>query len=76
MTVGNLAALTQTQPEADARVLVDRARRLSADRRRAPARTRGVTAMLIYLFIYSFMQLGAFAVIVLMRRAATSSATS
>ena len=34
MTVGNLAALTQTQPEADARVLVDCARRLSADRRR------------------------------------------
>ena len=29
---------------------------------------RGVTAMLIYLFIYSFMQLGAFAVIVMMRR--------
>jgi len=31
--------------------------------------TRGVSAMLIYLFIYSFMQLGAFAVIVMMRRA-------
>ena len=29
---------------------------------------RGVTAMLIYLFVYAFMQLGAFAVIVLMRR--------
>ena len=38
MTVGNLAALTQTQPEADAGVLVDRARRLPADRRRRPAR--------------------------------------
>ena len=29
---------------------------------------RGVTAMLIYLLIYAFMQLGAFAVIVLLRR--------
>ncbi len=29
---------------------------------------RGVTAMLIYLFIYAFMQLGAFMVIVMMRR--------
>jgi len=28
-----------------------------------------VTAMLVYLFVYAFMQLGAFAVIVLMRRA-------
>jgi len=30
--------------------------------------TRGVTATLIYLLIYSFMQLGAFAVVVLLRR--------
>jgi NADH-quinone oxidoreductase subunit N len=30
--------------------------------------SRGVTAMLVYLLIYAFMQLGAFAVIVLMRR--------
>jgi NADH-quinone oxidoreductase subunit N len=30
--------------------------------------TRGVTAMLIYLLIYSFMQLGAFTVIVLLHR--------
>src|SRR5207248_4097199 len=29
---------------------------------------RGVSAMLIYLMIYSFMQLGAFAVVVLLRR--------
>jgi NADH-quinone oxidoreductase subunit N len=29
---------------------------------------RGITAMLIYLMIYAFMQLGAFGVIVLMRR--------
>jgi NADH-quinone oxidoreductase subunit N len=30
--------------------------------------TRGVTAMLIYLLVYAFMQLGAFTVIVLLRR--------
>src|SRR6195256_936243 len=29
---------------------------------------RGVSAMLIYLFVYSFMQLGAFAIVVLLRR--------
>ena len=68
MTVGNVAALTQTQPEAHAGLLVDRARRLRADRRASPGTPRGVTAMLIYLLIYSFMQLGAFAVIVMMRR--------
>jgi NADH-quinone oxidoreductase subunit N len=31
--------------------------------------TRGVAAMLIYLLIYTFMQMGAFAVVILMRRA-------
>jgi NADH-quinone oxidoreductase subunit N len=30
---------------------------------------RGVTAMFVYLMVYSFMQLGAFAVVVLLRRA-------
>ena len=30
--------------------------------------SRGITAMLVYLMIYAFMQLGAFAVIVLLRR--------
>ena len=30
--------------------------------------TRGITAMLVYLLIYSFMQLGAFAVVVVLRR--------
>jgi NADH-quinone oxidoreductase subunit N len=30
--------------------------------------SRGVTAALVYLFIYAFMQLGAFAIIILMRR--------
>jgi NADH-quinone oxidoreductase subunit N len=67
MTVGNLAALTQTN-----------LKRMLAYSSIAHAgyvligivagTQRGVSATLIYLFIYSFMQLGAFAVIVLMRR--------
>ena len=67
MTVGNLAALTQTN-----------LKRMLAYSSIAHAgylmigivagTSRGITAMLIYLFVYSFMQLGAFAVIILMRR--------
>ena len=67
MTVGNLAALTQTN-----------LKRMLAYSSIAHAgyvligvvagTPRGVTAMLIYLFVYAFMQLGAFTVIVLMRR--------
>ena len=67
MTVGNLAALTQTN-----------IKRMLAYSSIAHAgymligvvagTSRGVTAMLIYLMIYSFMQLGAFAVIVMLRR--------
>jgi NADH-quinone oxidoreductase subunit N len=67
MTVGNLAALTQTN-----------VKRMLAYSSIAHAgyllmgivagSTRGVAAMLIYLLIYAFMQLGAFAVIVMLRR--------
>jgi NADH-quinone oxidoreductase subunit N len=67
MTVGNLAALTQTN-----------LKRMLAYSSIAHAgylligvvagTARGVTAMLIYLLIYAFMQLGAFTVIVIMRR--------
>jgi NADH-quinone oxidoreductase subunit N len=67
MTVGNFAALTQSN-----------LKRMLAYSSIAHAgyvligvvagTTRGVTATLIYLLIYSFMQLGAFAVIVLLRR--------
>jgi NADH-quinone oxidoreductase subunit N len=67
MTVGNLAALTQTN-----------LKRMLAYSSIAHAgylligvvagTARGVTAILVYLFVYSFMQLGAFAVIILMRR--------
>jgi NADH-quinone oxidoreductase subunit N len=67
MTVGNIAALTQ-----------DNLKRMLAYSSVAHAgyvligivagTTRGVTAALIYLMIYAFMQLGAFAVIVILRR--------
>jgi len=67
MTVGNLAALTQTNMK-----------RMLAYSSIAHAgylmigvvagTERGVSAMLIYLLIYTFMQLGAFAVIVMLRR--------
>jgi NADH-quinone oxidoreductase subunit N len=67
MTVGNLAALTQTN-----------LKRMLAYSSIAHAgylligvvagTTRGVTAMMIYLLIYSFMQLGAFIVIIILQR--------
>jgi NADH-quinone oxidoreductase subunit N len=67
MTVGNLAALTQSN-----------VKRMLAYSSIAHAgyvligvvagTPRGITAMLIHLFVYSFMQLGAFAVVVMLRR--------
>jgi NADH-quinone oxidoreductase subunit N len=67
MTVGNLAALTQSN-----------LKRMLAYSSVAHAgyvlvglvagTPGGITAMLLYLFVYAFMQLGAFAVIVMMRR--------
>jgi NADH-quinone oxidoreductase subunit N len=70
MTIGNLAALTQSNLK---RMLayssIAHAGYLLIGIVAAGAGySRGVTAALVYLFIYSFMQLGAFAVIVLMRR--------
>ena len=67
MTVGNFAALTQSN-----------LKRMLAYSSIAHAgylligvvagTARGVTAMLVYLFVYVFMQLGAFTVLALMRR--------
>src|SRR5262245_26354855 len=67
MTVGNLAALTQTN-----------IKRMLAYSSIAHAgyvligvvagTSRGIAAMLIYLLVYTFMQLGAFAVVVFLRR--------
>jgi NADH-quinone oxidoreductase subunit N len=67
MTVGNLAALSQSN-----------LKRLLAYSSIAHAgyllmgvvagTTRGVQAMLVYMVVYAFMQLGAFAVIIMMRR--------
>ncbi len=67
MTVGNFAALTQSNLKrmlayssiAHAGYLLIGA---------VSGTARGVTAMLVYLFVYAFMQLGAFAVLALMRR--------
>jgi NADH-quinone oxidoreductase subunit N len=68
MTVGNLAALTQSN-----------LKRMLAYSSIAHAgylligvvagTPRGISAMLIYLFVYAFMQLGAFAIVIMMRRA-------
>jgi len=67
MTVGNIAALTQ-----------DNIKRMLAYSSIAHAgyvligvvagTTRGVTAALIYLMVYTFMQFGAFTIVVLLRR--------
>ncbi len=67
MTAGNIAALTQSN-----------LKRMLAYSSIAHAgylligvvagTSRGITAMLVYLFVYAFMQMGAFAVIVMMRR--------
>jgi NADH-quinone oxidoreductase subunit N len=67
MTVGNVAAVTQTN-----------IKRMLAYSSIAHAgyvligivagTARGITATLVYLMIYSFMQLGAFAVVVMLRR--------
>src|SRR3989441_11853689 len=67
MTVGNFAAVTQSN-----------VKRMLAYSSIAHAgylligivayTSRGITAMMIYLFVYTFMQLGAFAVVVLLRR--------
>ena len=68
MTIGNLSALSQTN-----------IKRMLAYSSIAHAgyilmgvvagTDRGLTAILVYLFVYTFMQLGAFAVVILMRRA-------
>src|SRR5215467_65641 len=70
MTIGNLAALTQSNLK---RMLayssIAHAGYLLIGVVAAGAGyPRGVTAALVYLFIYAFMQLGAFGIIVLMRR--------
>src|SRR5258707_8412768 len=67
MTVGNVAAVTQSN-----------VKRMLAYSSIAHAgyvligivanTTRGITSMMIYLLVYTFMQLGAFAVVVLLRR--------
>jgi NADH-quinone oxidoreductase subunit N len=67
MTVGNIAAMTQSN--------VKRMLAYSSIAHAGylligvvTATPRGVTAMLVYLMVYAFMQLGAFAVLALLRR--------
>jgi NADH-quinone oxidoreductase subunit N len=67
MTAGNIAAVTQSNVK---RMLayssIAHAGYLLIGI--AVGTTRGITAMLVYLFVYAFMQLGAFAVVVVLRR--------
>jgi NADH-quinone oxidoreductase subunit N len=76
MTVGNLAALTQSNMKRllayssiahAGYVLIGVVAAVPLTSATTPS--RGVTAALIYVFVYAFMQLGAFAVVVMMRRA-------
>ena len=70
MTVGNIAAVTQSN--------VKRMLAYSSIAHAgyvligivawSPTNPRGITATLVYLLVYSFMQLGAFAVVVVLRR--------
>jgi NADH-quinone oxidoreductase subunit N len=70
MTVGNVAAVTQTN--------IKRMLAYSSIAHAgyvligivawSPTNPRGITAALIYLLVYSFMQLGAFAVVVMLHR--------
>jgi len=74
MTIGNVAAVTQTNVKrmlayssvAHAGYVLIGV--VAAASTLPDVRERGITAILIYLLIYSFMQLGAFAVVVLLRR--------
>src|SRR5215471_17714154 len=74
MTIGNVAAVTQTNVKrmlayssiAHAGYLLIGV--VGAASAVPDVRARGITATLIYLLIYSFMQLGAFAIVVLLRR--------
>jgi len=74
MTVGNVAAVTQTNVK---RMLAYSSiahagyvlMGIVAAGDPVTGTSRGITATLVYLLIYSFMQLGAFAVVVVLRRA-------
>ena len=74
LVVGTVAAVVQTDLKRAAGVLVDRQRRLHAHRvrrglgRRPAAAHRGLEAALFYLFTYTFMTIGAFAVVTLVGR--------
>jgi NADH-quinone oxidoreductase subunit N len=67
MTVGNFAALTQSNLKrmlAYSSIAHGGYLLIGA----VAGTTRGITAMLVYLFVYAFMQLGAFGVLAMLRR--------
>jgi NADH-quinone oxidoreductase subunit N len=76
MTIGNLAAITQSNLKrmlayssiAHAGYLLIGVVAASPTMLPTPMAVRGVTATLVYLMIYVFMQLGAFAVVTMLRR--------
>ena len=71
MTLGNLVALAQDNVKRMLAVLVDRAHRLHAGRaspRSARASSDGMEGLLFYGAAYTFMNLGAFAVIAAIQR--------
>ena len=65
MTYGNFAALAQAKPQADARLFVDRSRGLHPGGRgcgkRLVPRVGRAAAVLYYLIVYAFANVGAFA---------------
>ena len=72
MIVGNAIGLAAAEPQATARLLEHRARRLSSSSPSRRARTQGASAMLFYLFAYTLATFGAFAVDRRADRAASS----
>ena len=63
MTIGNLGALKQKKRQANAGVLVHRARRISAGRLHGISLPNGIAAACFYTAAYSAMNVGAFAVV-------------
>ena len=68
MTLGNLARAAPDQPQAHAGLLQHRPRRLRADRAWPRATRQGAQGALYYLLAYTFMNLGAFAVLLALQR--------
>ena len=66
MICGNVAALDAGQRQAHAGLLVDRPRRLRAAWAWSPAAPTACRAVLLYMLVYTFMNLGAFGFVILL----------